>query len=342
MRKGSFLNNGLGGIPQNAVWVRLPRFIGDSMMIHQALEPLRATGVPLVAWGSAHLMELFEGSSAFNAVYRDPQGKPGALESAKVLRKYKATAVINLPRSTRALLAGYLARVPVRLGWREAGGRILATASLPFKGLKGHQVERYHALIHRGFLNLGDVIHRPFRPRPEAEAQAAQVCREYGLGGKFVLLSLGAMSWNKRLGTAVWVDLIQRLQSEDIRFALMGGSGEDERQAHAISESVPGIVDLTGLYPLSTTAALVARSSAVVANDSGIGHMAAACQVPVVSIFGPTTPEVSAPYSRRTTVLQKEGLDCLGCHRFDCPVEGHPCMNAIKAERIFTAVKAYI
>ena len=69
---------------------------------------------------------------------------------------------------------------------------------------------------------------------------------------------------------------------------------------------------------------------------------AAACQVPVVSIFGPTTPQVSAPYSQRTTVLQKEGLDCLGCHRFDCPIKGHPCMNAIEGERIFAAVKAYL
>ncbi len=332
----------VGEIPKEAVWVRVPRFIGDSMMIHQALEPLRATGVPLVAWGSAHLMELFEGSSGFNAVYGDPQGKPSALESVRILRKHKAAAVINLPRSTRALLAAYLARVPVRLGWREAGGRIMATASLPFKGLTGHQVERYHALIHQGFQNLGDVIHRPFRPRPEAEAQAAEVCREYNLEGHFVLLSLGAMSWNKRLGTAVWVDLIHRLQGEAICFALMGGSGEDERQAHTIVELVPGVVDLTGLYPLSTTAALIARSSVVVANDSGIGHMAAACQVPVVSIFGPTTPEVSAPYSQRTTVLQQKGLDCLGCHRFDCPVEGHPCMNAIKGERIFKAVKAFL
>lgn len=339
------MNNGLGEIPQKAVWVRMPRFIGDSMMIHQALEPLRATGVPLVAWGSAHLMELFEGSTGFNAVCSDPIGKPGAIESVKILRKYKAAAVINLPRSTRALLAAYLARVPVRLGWREAGGHVLATASLPFKGLKGHQVVRYHALIHKGFPDLGDVVHIPFRPRPEAETQAADICHEYDLEGVFVLLSLGAMSWNKRLGTTVWVDLIHRLQGQGIRFALIGGSGEDERQARAIADLMPGIeglTDLTGLYPLSTTAALVARSAVVVANDSGIGHMAAACQVPVVSIFGPTTPEFSAPYSQHTTVLQKEGLDCLGCDRFDCPVEGHPCMNAIESERIYAAVKSYL
>jgi len=330
----------VGDIPQKAVWVRMPRFIGDSMMIHQALEPLRAKGVPFVAWGSAYLMELFQGSNGFDAVYPDPHGKPGAIDSMKVLGKFKAAAVINLPRSTRAMLAAFLARVPVRLGWREAGGSLLATGSLPFKGLEGHQVERYRALINKGFPDLGDVLQIPFRPRPEAEAYAAEVCREHSLDGIFVVLSLGAMSWNKRLGTAVWVDLIHCLQAQGIRFAMIGGSGEDEVQARDIAGFVPGVLDLTGLYPLSTTAALLSRSAAVVANDSGIGHMAAACHVPVVSIFGPTKPEVSAPYGTRTTVLQKEGLDCLGCHRFDCPVEGHPCMNAIEGERIFRAVKA--
>ncbi len=332
----------VGEIPQNAVWVRLPRFIGDSMMIHQALEPLRATGVPLVAWGSAHLMELFDGSSGFQAVCRDPQGKPGALESVKLLRKHKAAAVINLPRSTRALLAAYLARVPLRLGWRETGGRLLATSTLAFKGLGGHQLERYQALIRKGFPDLRDVPHIPFRPRPEAESHAMEVSREHLLGDKFVVLSLGAMSWNKRLGTSVWVDVIHRLLGDGIRFALLGGSGEDERQAHHIAEFVPGIVDLTGLLPLSSTAALVARSAVVIANDSGVGHMASACQVPVVSIFGPTTPEVSAPYGPRTRVIQKTGLECLGCHRFDCPVEGHPCMNAVEGERIFAAAKMYL
>lgn len=312
------------------------------MMIHQALEPLRATGVPLVAWGSGHLMELFEGSNGFQAVHADPLGKPGALESVRLLRRHKAAAVINLPRSSRALLAACLARVPVRLGWREAGGQLMATASLAFKGLPGHQVERYRALIQLGFPDLREVAFVPFRPRPEADAHAAEVCREHRIKGKFVVASLGAMSWNKRLGTAVWVDVIHRMIEAGIPFAMLGGSGEDERQARSILEQVPGIVDLTGLYPLSTTAALLARSAAVVANDSGIGHMAAASQVPVISIFGPTTPEVSAPFGSRTTVLQKEGLDCLGCHRFDCPVEGHPCMNAIEGARIFAAVKAYL
>ena len=149
------------------------------------------------------------------------------------------------------------------------------------------------------------MAHVPFRPRAEAETHAAEVCREHGLIGKFVVLSLGAMSWNKRLGTSVWVDLIHRLLGEGIRFAMLGGSGEDERQAQAIAKLVPGIVDLTGLLPLSSTAALVARSSVLIANDSGVGHMAAACQVPVVSIFGPTTPEVSAPYGHGTTAFAK-------------------------------------
>lgn len=332
----------VGEIPPNAVWVRLPRFIGDSLMIHQALEPLRATGVPLVAWGSAHLMELFEGSSAFNAVCRDPIGKPGTLESVKLLRKHKAAALINLPRSARALIPAYLARVPVRLGWRETGGRLMATSSLAYKGLNGHQVERYHALIQMGFRGLREVPSRPFRPKPEAEAHAREVCTDHHLVGEFVLLSLGAMSWNKRLGTAVWVDLIHRLLGDGVRFALIGGSGEDERQAHAIAEFVPGIVDLTGLLPLSTTAALVALSAVVVGNDSAVGHMAAVCAVASVSIFGPTVPEITAPYSSKSTVLQKTGLDCLGCLRFDCPVEGHPCMNAIEVEKIYAAVKAYL
>ena len=193
-------------IPEGAVWARLPRFIGDAVMIAQALEPLRRAGKPLVAWGPAFVCELFEGGNAFAAVAPDPARKPGSWATAKLLRAHRAAAVVNFPRSQRALSGALLARVPVRAGWREGGGAVLATHHLAFKAAKGHQVERYRALLARAFPDLEPCDPAPFVPRAEASFAAETLLREAGVAAPFVALALGAMSWNKRLGTQAWID----------------------------------------------------------------------------------------------------------------------------------------
>jgi len=323
-------------VPYGAVWVRLPRFIGDSVMIHQALEPLRAAGIPLVAWGPAPVAELFRGSGAFQGVWADGPDR-GMRVLRRLLRAAGAAGVINLPRSTRALLAAWLARVPLRVGWREGSGFLFANRSRPFKG-EGHQMERYRRLLEAAFPGLAAVEARPFRPRPEAFAEADRALAGLGVQPPFVALGLGAMTANKRLGTGVWLELIARLRRRGLAHVLLGGPGEDEAQAAAIRAGLGPVPDLAGRTPLAITAAVLARAGVLVGNDSAMSHLAAACGTPVVAVFGPTLPERSGPTGPSVRILRREELPCLGCYRFDCPVPGHPCMEAIAPETLERAV----
>jgi heptosyltransferase-2 len=321
------LTEPLDDIPRDAVWVRLPRFIGDSVMIHQALEPLRVLGVPLVAWGTPAVTELFRGSDAFQGAWSDaPEGRK-AWAMARILRQCRARAVLNLPRSLRALLAAWIARVPRRVGWREGGGRLLATHSLPFQGPRVHQLARYGQLLDLAFPDLPRAVPRPFRPRPEAFALAREAAAAAGLSGPFVALGLGAMSPNKRLSSASWIGLAGRMKAAGLSMALLGGPGEDEAQAAEILAAHPGLPSLAGRLPLSVVAALLHSASALVGNDSALGHLAAACGVPVLSVFGPTDPGRTAPVGERVRVLRVPDLPCMGCGAHECAVEGHPCMD---------------
>jgi ADP-heptose:LPS heptosyltransferase len=54
------------------------------------------------------------------------------------------------------------------------------------------------------------------------------------------------------------------------------------------------------------TIALARRLSSAVANDSGTGHMLAAADIPLVSLFGPTPPAKFAPATPRLTVLRAQ------------------------------------
>ncbi|MBK8727492.1 MAG: glycosyltransferase family 9 protein [Holophagaceae bacterium] len=329
-------------IPDQAVWVRLPRFIGDSVMIAQALEPLRRAGRPLVAWGPAFVCELFEGSEAFAAVVPDPPRKPGSWAMAKLLKAHRCSAVVNFPRSQRALAGAFLARAPIRAGWREGGGALLATHHLPFRTTLGHQVERYRALLAKAFPGTEPCEPAPFTPRPDAFAEADRLLAEAGVAKPFVALCLGAMSWNKRLGTAAWTDLAVSLRSRGEAVALLGGAGDDEAQAAEIRKKLPELPDFTGRAALSTGAALLGRAKAAVANDSALAHLAAAVGTPVAVAYGPTDPAVTRPWSDAVAIVRREDLACIGCMGPGCPVPGRPCLEDLGAERILAALGAWL
>lgn len=331
---------GPGAMPPDAVWVRLPRFIGDGVMIHQALEPLRAAGLPLVAWGPAPLAELFDGSGAFTAVWPDGPERSRALALRALLREHRAAAVLNLPRSVRALAAAWLARVPVRAGWREGGGRILATASIPFRS-GGHQLDTYDRLVARAFPGLGAARPGPFRPRRASLDAAGELLAGAGVARPFLALALGAMTANKRLGTPVWRELILALRERGVAHVLVGGPGEDVAQAREILAELPGVPDLTGRTPLSVAAGVLALAQGAVGNDSALSHLAAACGTPLAVAFGPTRPSATAPRGAQVAVLRREDLDCLECGGFHCRVPGHPCMRALPAGRILEALEGF-
>jgi heptosyltransferase II len=318
------------------VWVRLPRFIGDAVMIHRAVEPLRAKDMALVAWGPAHVMDLFEGSSAFVMTVADPGPKPSAWEMARLLRQHRPCAVVNLPRSQRASTAAFLAAVPLRVGWSEALGGLINNRSLSFQRSSGHQMARYAHLLHLGWPELGTEISHAFQPRVQACDMAKTLLA--GLSNPFVALALGAACWNKRLGLPVWIQLAERLKARGFDLVLLGSAGEDQVLAQALMENVEGLLDLTGLATLPVTAAVINQAAGLVGNDSALAHLAAACGIPTAVAFGPTDPAITAPPGIRVESLWKEHLPCLPCRRMDCSQEGHPCMQSLEAERIVQAL----
>jgi len=326
-----------GGPPPGAVWVRLNRYIGDSVMIHQAVEPLRALGLPLVAWGPPAVVDLFQGSRAFAGSCSDPDRKPGALAMARVLRAGRAAAVLALPRSARPLLAGVLAGVPARIGWREGGGWLAATSSLSFKALGGHQVDRYAALIARAFPAARAVAPVPFLARPEALAAGRRALAGAGLGEGFLALSLGAASDNKRLPVATWVALVRHLRAQGRPHLLLGHSAADRAQAEGILQACPGTPSLVGQLDLASSAGALALAAGLVGHDSGLSHLAAACGIEVVVAFGPTEPAFTLPRGR-VRMVRREDLDCIACMDGWCPVGDFRCLRGLDPGTVLAAV----
>jgi ADP-heptose:LPS heptosyltransferase len=94
---------------------------------------------------------------------------------------------------------------------------------------------------------------------------------------------------------------------------------------------------LVGRDDPSVLPALLTELDALVAGDTGVSHLAAALGTPVVALFGPTDPVLTAPRGR-TTVLT-HAVPCAPCFYRACPIE-HPCLDGLSAARVRDAVVA--
>jgi lipopolysaccharide heptosyltransferase II len=126
------------------------------------------------------------------------------------------------------------------------------------------------------------------------------------------------------------------------RMLLVGGPEERALAAATALGAPDRAVALAGHASLMETAAILARSQVVVANDSGLLHVAEAVGRPVVAIFGPTAPQFGYAPCRSDSTLLREPPACSPCSKNGsrpCIRPTHECMEAITVEAVAAAVE---
>ncbi|MFO7554351.1 MAG: lipopolysaccharide heptosyltransferase II, partial [Desulfobacterales bacterium] len=97
-------------------------------------------------------------------------------------------------------------------------------------------------------------------------------------------------------------------------------------------------IDLSGQTSLGEAMALIERCALFITNDSGLMHVAAALDVPLIAVFGSTNPVTTGPLSQHSRIVRAP-LECSPCLRPECP-KGHlNCMDLISVEMVFNVVK---
>jgi heptosyltransferase-2 len=239
------------------------------------------------------------------------------------LRTEKYDLALVLPGSFKAALVPYWAGVPARRGYGGALRRLLLNDARPKARLP--QVESYVALADRP-----GAVPRPRLALPqEASAQALVALglarpaapilamapgAEYGPAKRWPARHFAALAEAKRVqGWEVW---------------LFGSSAD-----RAITDQIPCSQNLAGRTDLDQAVALLGLADAVVSNDSGLMHVAAALDRPQVALFGPSDPERTGPRNPRAHVLRL-GLECSPCNKRICPLSHHRCLEDLTPERV--------
>ena len=145
----------------------------------------------------------------------------------------------------------------------------------------------------------------------------------------------------KRWPTRHFAQLAQKLIASDShsQIILLGSKGDhtlaQEIQSQAKQDT--HIHNWCGDTSLDEAIALIGMGKAVISNDSGLMHIAAALKTPQVAIFGSSDPAHTPPLSDKAKVIWLN-LPCSPCHKRECPLGHLKCLNDILPEQVFATL----
>ncbi|MCX7897760.1 MAG: lipopolysaccharide heptosyltransferase II [Rhodocyclaceae bacterium] len=319
-----------------------PSWIGDAVMTQPLLARLAAMSPAL----EIHVLApqwcapLFVRMPEVKRVLANPFGHgvfdlAGRWAFARGLRDERFLRAYVLPNSWKSALIPFFAGIPERIGYRGEARYILLNRVLPNSRLP-RLVDRYLALAGP----LPDETPRPHLVSTHAQQQ--QTRRLLGLSPPTepIVFCPGAEYGPAKRWPAAHFAALARLVGERLqRPVWLLGSAKDAPVGAEIARMAQEYVtDLTGRTTLSQAIDLLAGAWAVVTNDSGLMHVAAALDRRLVALFGSSSPAFTPPLSPHAKIVSL-GLPCSPCFQRTCPLPGKAqlaCLTGITPTEVFS------
>ncbi len=327
------------------VVVRPPNWLGDAVMALPALAAVREhfAGAHLTIAAVPAVAAIFreDTDTAPDDVIDLPASKR---EVARVLAEGRFDVGLLLPNSWRSAWQFRRAGMAERWGYAASARGLLLTRSVRRPRGVLHQADYYRHLV-RGLGIAGQAERAPrLAATPASLAEADRLLAGGEGSGPLVGFAPGAAygqakQWPPDRVAQVAARLIQEAGGT----CVLVGAGHDRDAGRAIESwfraNAPGaagrVLNLIGRTSLRALVGVVARMDAVVANDSGAMHLAAALGKPVVAMFGPTDERVTRPIGDHHVLTRS--VFCRPCMLRDCPID-HRCMKRISVDDVSRAV----
>ena len=319
-----------------------PQWIGDVVMAEPLLAELAARGEHLTVAALPWVAPVFRAMPEVAEIVELPfaHGRLDWSARRRVARELRGRFDVAyvLPNSIKSALVPWLARVPLRVGYRGEGRPILLNQSLPNPQGRPPMVAFYGAVAGPSF----DAARRP-RLHLEDSALAAALVAANLQPGYWTFAPGAEYGPAKRWPAAHYAALARSLNSADgAPVVLLGSPGEKSLCDEIAMLSAGACVVLAGSTSLLDAMALIAASRGLASNDSGLMHVAAAFGVAQVAVFGSTSPTHTPPLNDRARVLwlkEELQLDCMPCFDRTCRFGHYRCLTSVAPERVESALR---
>ncbi len=231
---------------------------------------------------------------------------------------------------------------------------LYSTVQVPGKGVMKPVVERDLDTVRALGINVTEGVMPELFLKAEEKSFAQEELQAWGLKRPILGIALGASRPTKIWPLHRFAEVAQKWVSENSGSVLVISGPGEEKLVEEFFRSIPNDPEMRKsiqVMPACSVKILAARISqlnALVGNDSGPRHLAAALGVPTVTIFGPEHPLEWHPYHQdQHPRLFIEPLPCRSnsepgsppwCGLFDCIIEAHQCMTRITAEQVYQEI----
>lgn len=337
----------------NKILVIGPSWVGDMMMaqtlfllLHQTRADLQLD-VLAPAWSVPLLSRMPEVHQSITSPFAHGElSWRTRYRLGKTLRKSQYDQAIVLPNSLKSALIPFFAKIPKRTGWlgEHRYGllndiRYLDKIALP------KMVQRFAVLAFSKGVSLPALLPIPRLQISAGQQTQALIAHELDHPKKPILaLCPGAEFGASKCWPADHYATVARYYVEKGWGVWLFGSKNDVKIALDIQDKAhQGCVNLVGKTTLAEAIDLLSLTSCVLTNDSGLMHIAAALDKPLVAVYGSTSPDFTPPLSEKATIVQAEGeMPCRPCFQRECPLAHHACMQALLPGQVVKAIESSI
>lgn len=319
----------------NKILVVGPAWVGDMVMAQSLFKVLRQNNPDVIidvlapAWSLPLLERMPEVSSGIVMSLGHGQlGLRDRFQLGKSLRARGYDQSIVLPNSFKSALIPMWANIPKRTGWRGEMRWVV------LNDVRYLDKERYKLMIER-FMALGLApgatlpVEYPLPLLTSTVETQNAVLNKYALtrfARPILAVCPGAeFGPAKRWPENYYAEVANAKLADEWDVWLLGSPKDAVVAEEIMKLTGHKCVNFTGRTSLVEAVDLLALASAVVTNDSGLMHIAAAVQTPLVAIYGPTSTMFTPPLDSQSHVLQLS-LPCQPCFQRECPLKHHQCM----------------
>lgn len=332
------------------ILVIAPSWVGDSVMAQPLYRRLheRHAQLELHVFAPQWTLPLLARMPEVAKAHLNPFGH-GALDllgrwkTARQLKTEGFDQAIVLPNSLKSALIPLFAGIPLRTGFvgESRYGILNDTRELDENRLP-MMVERFCALAE----TRGARLPRPI-PHPRLQVSPARQQNTVDSLGLQHDRPVAAFCPGAEYGPAKrwparhFAELARRFDAAGYAVWLFGSAKDSEIGAEIARLSDGIAIDLCGRTGLDQAIDLIGLADIAVCNDSGLMHVAAALDKPLVALYGSSSPDFTPPLSDKAEIVSL-GMDCSPCFERTCPFGHTDCLEKLEPRRAWQAAQRLV
>ena len=327
------------------IGVYSPNWIGDAVMALKFIGRLRKkyAGDELIVIARDWVAAIYDNHPLINKVLPVPTeeltGVFNTIKTGRSLQKLNLDIFFMLPDSFRSAVIAWFSRSNARIGFAGQMRETFLTDQINLPKEAIHRSEKYIYLLQNDE-KAQDFQHVGITLRDQEKKWANKILQENNVKDPIGLLT-GSLAKSRSVPIGKWIEILKDKLADDNQFVIIG----EKRNAGNAQEIIAQVGDdkvisFCGKYTLRESIALISRCRAVIAADSGLGHIAADLDIPTISLFGAGDPEKTRPLGNLTQVITAN-VHCSPCGNNICGNNLEPmiCLDTISSSQIWNAYR---